>query len=460
MEKLFRLTRFYFLEKPATQSNSLKQFINQKIAHFSHLVPPIILLSGLMTILKMGSNLLVGKTIATYGGSVGVGIMGQLTNSVNLLSAVCLCFSTVGLSNLISTNQSNPNKVKNLINSALVGYTVVTICVTLLLIGLANFIWPIVFISAEYKNLIYVSAVCIFAHAARSFLLAVVNGFKDSKSFLIISGLNSVVFLTIVGLLTVFYGIYGALFGYITYQIIALFFALLFTREKKWLHFFFIKIKKFSFSHLSELKIFVLSSLITTISIPLSQLLIRTYIAHDSLENAGYWESLNRISVTINLLIASSLQVYILNYVSHLDTKTYAKHIEKLAFRVFLIVLLSTTMLYSVRYLFIAGLFSKDFIVITPFLKFYLVGDVFKSVGWILTYSLMVRKKISRYIFLESFIGSGLLTVASISLYSTLGLLGSSIAYMTSCIIYSLFSIFYFRRSFNEDGDENLLKQL
>ncbi len=92
------------------------------------------------------------------------------------------------------------------------------------------------------------------------------------------------------------FGIYGALISAVTYQSVVFILTLLLVLNTKWF-----KLKEITrkFSKAAAIKLghYSLMALVTAIVMPASQLIVRGYISrHISIDDAGLWEGINRVS--------------------------------------------------------------------------------------------------------------------------------------------------------------------
>ena len=184
---------------------------------------------------------------------------------------------------------------------------------------------------------------------------------------------------------------------------------------------------------------------------PFVFLSIRNHIIHDlGIEQAGYWETMTRISTYYLMFASTILSVYFLPKLSKaqngLETKNIFLQYYKYILPVFVCGL---TVIYLMRFFIIRLLFTKEFLPVTDLFFWQLLGDIFKIASLILGYQLFAKKKTSAFILSELF---SLVILYFFSLYfiRIYGIEGVVIGYALDNFIYFLVLFFYFRSVFKQ----------
>jgi PST family polysaccharide transporter len=188
---------------------------------------------------------------------------------------------------------------------------------------------------------------------------------------------------------------------------------------------------------------FALMTLVSAFTVPVSQLIIRNYVINRySLQTAGLWEGMNRLSNVYLMIITSSFGVYYLPRLSELKTGIEIKKEIRTAYKVIIpCMLIGLTVVYFGRFLIIDILFSDDFIDMSGLFFWRLVGDFLKITSWLIAYLLHAKSMTRLFIateitFSASYIG---LSVVSSEL---IGLNGLMLGYAINYILY--FVVIYF----------------
>ena len=91
-----------------------------------------------------------------------------------------------------------------------------------------------IMLSDEYGYIFIVFGVTVILYAFNMLLLSIVNGYREYKMFIRINVANSLAGLVFAVVLTLLYGLPGALIGATTYQSAVFFVTLYMVRRKPW----------------------------------------------------------------------------------------------------------------------------------------------------------------------------------------------------------------------------------
>jgi len=193
---------------------------------------------------------------------------------------------------------------------------------------------------------------------------------------------------------------------------------------------------------------FTLMALASAIAIPVSHILIRNYLTeHISLDAAGFWTGMWRISEAYLMVITMTLSVYYLPKLSGLkDAVSIKKEIRHGQIIILPFVLASAIAMFVMRDWIIWLLFSDNFSEMRQLFLFQLIGDLFKIASWLYGYVFVAKAQFKVFIFIELFF-SFLFVMLTISFTDLFGLVGVSYAFALNYLVCLVFVIFWFYRS-------------
>jgi PST family polysaccharide transporter len=188
---------------------------------------------------------------------------------------------------------------------------------------------------------------------------------------------------------------------------------------------------------------FALMTLVSAFTVPVSQLIIRGYLINSfSLQEAGWWEGINRLSGMYLMIITSSFGVYYLPKLSELTHGSDIRREIKTAYKVIIpCLLIGLPCVYFGRFFIIRVLFSEEFYGMAGLFLWQLIGDFLKISSWLIAY-LMVAKSMTRMFVLMEIIFSMTYVILALSLSRILGLQGFFLGYSINYVLY--FVIIYF----------------
>ncbi len=403
-------------------------------------------LNAVSTLIRMLTGFVSVKVIASVIGPVGIALLGQLNN----FSAIFLSISNGGINAGVTkytAEYSNSEKKYTLFLSTGLWITFVlsVVCGLVLLIG-AGYFSVTILKDIQYRAVFYIFGGTIILYALHTLLISILNGFKEYKKYVIVNILGSLIGLLFSVVLALNYGIYGALISAVTYQSVVFIVTLYLIHNAKWFkwkNFF----RKFSKTAAIKLGHYSLMALVSAIAVPASQLIVRGYITqHMSIDGAGIWEGMNRISSMYLTVITTSLSVYYLPRLVELKTD---QEIRKEIFTVYKVVipflLVVSLMIFGFRSLIVHILFTDKFSSMKNLFAFQLLGDFLKITSWILGYLLIAKAMTKMYIIME-LANSTLFVVISLAFIKMYGSLGATIGYAIGYFVYLVCMIVIFRK--------------
>lgn len=392
--------------------------------------------TSVATVIKMFSTFLMSKILAIYVGPQGLMVLGHIWNSVTLFNTTASGGLNIGIVKFTSEHHSNSTEKEKVINTA---YTLTIICSVLTgcFLVLSSVYLSKKFLNTDkYYSIFLILGITILFSALNNFIISVINGNKDYRLYTRINIASSLVMLIMVTILTYCYNLYGALIATVLFQsvVFLITIVLIYKNHKQ----YFVNLKlKIDTKYLKNLFSYSLLSIIPAIIVPISQILIRNYISkHISMEKAGMWEAMNRISTAYLMFFTSTIGVYYLPLLSETQDKSKLKSILLKTFKIIIpLLILVTGIVFILREYVIKLLFSDRFSEIQNLFIGQLLGDIFKMSSWVLVYVLIAKKFVRSYIILE-IVFNVIYVLLSIFFLDKMMLKGASIAYFLSYFIY------------------------
>lgn len=403
-------------------------------------------MNAMATVIKMFTGLISVKVVAAIIGPAGIALLGQLNNFSTITLGVSSGGINAGMTKYLSEFSGSRKKYLLFLGT---GYWITIFFSTLtgvaLIVG-GRYFSRIILLDEKYSFVFYFFGATIILYALNALLISVINGFKEYKKYVIANILGSIVGLVFSVVLSIRYGVSGALISVVTFQSIVFLLTLVIIQKSYWFEWR-VFTKKFSRMIAGRLGHYSVMALVSAIVVPVSQLLIRSYIRkHQSLTDAGLWEGINRISAMYLLVITTSLSVYYLPRLAELRNKQeLRKEISSVYKLVIPSLVVATIVIYLMREIIIQVLFTKEFAGMEQLFAFQLVGDIFKMAGWILGYLMIAKAMTKTYITMEfvSYSGQVFFSCGFVALYGTVG---ATIGYTVGNIVYFLIMVIIFRK--------------
>ncbi|WP_347053198.1 O-antigen translocase [Flavobacterium olei] len=404
-------------------------------------------LNSFSVVLKIGTGLITSKMLAVFVGPAGMALVGNLRNFLTSLENI----STLGFQNGIvkytAENEKNQTEFQKIVSTVFLSLLFIALILSAILFFTASFWSKEIFGSNEYQIVFKVLALSLPFYAISIFLTAVINGLGKFKKVIWLNIVGNSIGLLISIVLILNFKTTGALLAIvIAPALLSIITFYLVQKEIELLQV--IKIRLFDYKILKNLSSYSLMALVSSVLGPFVFLAIRNNIIQNlGVEQAGYWETMTRISGYYLLFVTTILSVYFLpkltKAVSYKETKSIFWQYYKFILPIFG---LSLTVLYFARFFVVELLFTKEFLPVADLFFWQFLGDIFKVCALILGYNFFAKKLTSAFLFTELF---SLMVLYFSTLYAVnlFELEGVVLAYAFQNFIYLLVLSVYFRKS-------------
>lgn len=405
--------------------------------------------SAISSFIKILTTFILGKIIALKLGAEGMALFGQVLNFITIVLMLSGGTITQGIVKYIAEYKHlNNDKLESLLSTSLkiILYSCGFISIILLLFS--GEISLEVFQTKNYKIIVKLIGVSILFFGLNNFFQSLINGNKHFKEFNIINIISNI-FNLIASLILIYtYGIEGVLVSVIVNQILIFIITLFFLREKKYIDMNILKVK-FNGNIFKKLMGFYILSLVSSILSPIIYIGIRMFIMKNiSVEASGLFEFVLRLSNAGLLFFSLSISTYYIPRIAELTTRNEINKEVYNTYKITLpIIFIILSSVYFCKEIVIQILASKEFLKVTPLLKYQLLGDFFKICAQIISFAFLARNKIRIAILME-IVYNIFFYLLVILLLKKIGLIGASIAYCISYFFYFVIYSILFKKSF------------
>ncbi|UBM57639.1 O-antigen translocase [Marinilongibacter aquaticus] len=415
---------------------------------YSTQIAKVLTWNSLAMLMKLISGFVSIKVVAVLVGPNGVALIGQLNNFMTIVLAISTGGVLNGVTKYLAEYRNRPAwKTYQVIYSAVSAIILMTLIMSLTIAFGSNFFSNWILNSEKFKLIFLLLGLLICFNVANSLFLSILNGLKIFKVHVKSNISSSCISLVLSIFFTYRFGLYGAMLSIVVSQSAIFIFNLFLFRKHGWpiiqKAYYFGRLNKYILKRLGSYSIMTLMGIV---ALPISQMIIRKFLVeHYSLFSAGLWEAMNRLSSVYLMLITTSLSVYYLPRLAEIDSYyDLRREIFLIAKLVFPILIGGLFFVFFFREVVITLLFSSEFERMEVLFKYQLIGDFFKIASWLLAFLMVAKKMTGVYIASEIFFNL-LLIGFSYMLIGRIGVLGASIAYCVSYIMYFLLMLWVFR---------------
>lgn len=404
------------------------------------------ILNGIAVLIKMATMFILNKILAVYVGPSGYAAIGQFQNFIQMVTSFSGGAINTGIIKYTAEYHEDAEKQRGIWKTAgslvLLCSFIFALCIIVFKSQLSLYI----FHSDVYQSVFVWFAIFLVFFNFNALFLAILNGKREIVKLVFANISGSLFALGITSILAVYYGLYGALIALSIYQSLAFFVTLILCYQSAWFKSSYL-FGKIDSVITKKLGAFVVMGLVSAVCIPLSQIAIRYYLTQEfSLDYAGYWEAMIRLSTAYLMLVTTTLSVY---YLPKLSELTKISDIKKEVYKgykfIFPIALVGGLIVYFGRNLIIQILFTESFLPMEQLFLWQMIGDSLKIGSWILAFLMLSKAMTKLFVVTEILfaISSVVLTIVGTKLF---GFEGVSIAHIVNYAAYWVFmAVFVFR---------------
>jgi len=380
----------------------------------------------------------LNKILAYSVGPSGYAVIGQFQNFISMLTTLAGGAINQGVTKYTAEYSGSAEQQRTVWRTAgtIAGWCTGFISVVILSLHRQLAIWLLN--DEQFSGVFIWLGFTLVMLALNSLLLAILNGKKEVKRYVAVTIAGSLVGLLVTGSLAMLWGLYGALVALAINQSIVVIVTMCLCYRAPWF-----RLKDLWGSIDPEtarsLGKYTLMALTSAAVVPVSQIVIRNYLANVfGWEAAGHWQAVSKISELYLMLLISTLSLYYLPRLAEIKT---ARELKREIFSTYRIVLPAAIMgaggIYYLRDFITLTLFTPSFLPMRDLFFWQALGDVMKIGSWILAYIMIGQSLTRAYIITEICFSGGLVLLVWVTT-KQVGLRGAPMAY---CLCYSLYWI-------------------
>ncbi len=402
-------------------------------------------LTGISTIIKMLSQLIISKVIVLLVGPSGLVMFGQLINISTIFQTLSVGGITVGVTKYLAEYENEPTLRRKVIATSIKLTFYCSLLTSLAIIIFYKQIADYFFHNKSYEFIVLLLGCTIALAGFNTLFIAIINGFKKYKQYIRVSIINSIIGLIFTLVLTYYFNIYGALIAYIIAPALTFAYSFYVIKKDAGLNktIYSIPVDKGITKKLASYAVMLINNSLVG---SLAQITIRSIlISKLSATSAGIWEAMNRLSGAYLLIIQSSIQVYYLPTLASLkDKASITKEIISAQKIILPICIIGFIGIYFLRMPIIHLLFTKEFDVLGDLMIYQLIGDLIKIAAWLVAY-VMYARSMTKALVLSDNVFTALNIALIFLLIDSMGLKSVYIAYILNSLIYLVFMVIFYK---------------
>jgi PST family polysaccharide transporter len=342
------------------------------------------------------------KVISVFLGTSGMALMGSFRNFALMAKSI----ATLGINNsivkLFVENKEDTKELSVIYSTFFWIFLVISTTLALLILVFALPISSFLFYTNSYSMPIRFFGLLLPFMVINTFWLAIYNGLEKFKRIMVIQIISNILVFGITALLIYKENIFGGLLSVAFGEVLMVIVTFLFVRNERD-YFKFDLQKLISKKYFKVIKKFSVMALLTAIIAPLTLLLIRNSIVETySIQEAGIWDAVNRLSGFYMIFFSSGLSLYYVPKLASIHTESEFKYELKSYFKVFVpLFLLMLIVIYFAKGIILKLAFTPEFSHVESVLIWQLLGDFFRIMTLAFGFQILVKTMMKRYFLVE-----------------------------------------------------------
>lgn len=404
-------------------------------------------LNSVSIVVRMLSGFLTSKVIAIYLGPEGLALIGNFRNFLETFKSI----TTLGLKNgvikYVAQLSEQITALRQFVTTVMSLFLISSLLMALGCYLLAPQLSAWIFQGVgDYTSIIKGLAVILPFFAVNMLVLSVLNGLSEYKRLIYINIVGHILTTLLIVVFIINGRLFGALWAIVLAEILLFFitgFALVVNKQKV----SFFKLTAFNKSHLVNLVPFTVMAIFSAMLLPAVLILIRNYIIdHIGIQEAGYWEAMNRLSNYYLMFVTTLFTLYVLPKYSKITTeKAFRREVFGFYKTIMPLFGVGLVIIYLLRHFIINLVFTKEFLPMDELFVWQLTGDFLKILSIVIAYQFLAKKMVWHYLVVES-ISITFLYFSSLYCIDNYGLKGANMAHLATYVLYYTIVLWVFRK--------------
>lgn len=359
-----------------------------------------------MNSFSIGINFILGvlsvRIVAQFLGPPGMALIGSFKNFTALFKSLSTLGVNASLVRLFVENKNDKSELSKIYSTFFWIFILISVAFGVMITAFSGFFSRLLFTTSEYGFAVRLFGLLLPFIVLNTFWIAVYNGLQQFRKIVFIQILSSIFTFVLTISLIYFKKLEGALIATAISDVILLLITLLFVVNNKE-YFQFDLQKIISKKYFSVIGRFSVMSLLSAIIVPLTLISIRSLLIEaNSVEKAGIWDAVNRISGFYMLFFSSGLSLYYMPKLAELKTDSEfineLKNYFKTLVPIFLILVIG---IFIFKDFIVNVALTKEFSEVKEIIIWQLLGDLMKVMSLAFGYQILVKTMMKRYFAVE-----------------------------------------------------------
>lgn len=408
-----------------------------------------------MNSVSIGINFILGvlsvRIVAQFLGPSGMALIGSFKNFTALFKSLSTLGVNASMVRLFVENKNDKTELSKIYSTFFWIFLIISVVLGMLITLFSGFFSRFLFATSDYGFAIRLFGLFLPFMVLNTFWIAIYNSLQQFRKIVFIQIASSVLTFVLTVSLIYFKKLEGALIATAISDIVLLMITLLFVVNNKE-YFQFDLQKIISKKYFSVIGKFSIMSLLSAIIVPVTLISIRNLLIDtNSIEKAGIWDAVNRVSGFYMLFFSSGLSLYYMPRLAELKTDSEfvseLKNYFKTLVPLFLILVVG---IFIFKDFIVNIALTKEFSEVKEIVVWQLLGDLLKVMSLAFGYQILVKTMMKRYFAVEIIFNVAYFGLAYLLIQNE-SVTGAVKAYFFANCISFVLMLFFFRKLFQKN---------
>ncbi len=320
--------------------------------------------NAIIIVVKVLSGIITSKVVATILGPSGLALLGNLRNFIQASSSFTAEGYHNGTIRYIAEYSDNKYQ-KDRITATIFQLSIGIALVIGIILWLFSSIWShLLFQTENYAYVIKILGVGLPFFSLNLLIIYILNGLEHYRKLVIVNSILSIVNMSVTVFFIIQYGLEGGLVGVIVGPVLVFIFNFFALGEDRRILNTIFRFDLFSVDVLKNMNIYLLMAIYAIAISSISFLLIRNLIIEKlGIQEAGYWEAVNRISTYYLMFFISLMSFYLLPRLSKSNEfKVFKQELRSFYSISIPLLMIGLVAIYFLRFFLLKLFLSEEFL--------------------------------------------------------------------------------------------------